>query len=105
MPSCAAALLAASRKAPLHATPPATIRVRGPYSAATRSVVPTKERITTLWKLAARSLIAGDGVLLFSTGRTPLSRTYFVTAVFKPLKLKSGEPSPMRGTENLTAFG
>src|SRR6266446_5908318 len=93
MPSCAAALLAATRKAPLHATPPATIKVLGPYSSATRSVVPTKERITTFWKLAARSLIACDGASPFWTGSTPLSRTYFVTAVFRPLKLKSGGPS------------
>src|SRR6267378_5687109 len=102
MQSCAAALLAATRRAPLQATPPATIKVLGPYSAAARSVVPTKERITTLWKLAARSLIACDGASPFKIGRTPLSRTYFVTAVFKPLKLKSDDPSPIRGTENLT---
>ena len=95
----------ASRKAPLQATPPATISVLGRYSCATRSIVVTSERTTVLWKLAARSLIPCEGSSPFCTGCRPDSRTYFVTAVFNPLKLKSGRLSPMRGSANFTAFG
>ena len=79
MPSSMHACSTRSRNSELAATPPASTRPLAPTSRAARRVLATSTSTTAAWNDAATSTDDTSGCL----------RTWFITAVFNPLKLTS----------------